>query len=90
MGAFEAMKSSGDVELAQVKNKFANPTPLGYRDMNTCVRVDLGADEGAKKHIAEVQLNLSEMLTAKKAPTCTTKNSYRDRRCVQRSFGRRR
>ena len=60
------MKSSGDVEVAQVKNKFANPTPLGYRDMNTCVRVDLGADEDGKKHIAEVQLNLSEMLTAKK------------------------
>ena len=66
VGAFEAMKSSGDVDVAQVKNKFANPTPLGYRDMNTCVCVDLGADEGGKKHIAEVQLNLSEMLTAKK------------------------
>ena len=66
VGAFEAMKSSGDVEVAQVKNKFANPTPLGYRDMNTCVCVDLGADEDGKKHIAEVQLNLSEMLTAKK------------------------
>ena len=65
VGAFEAMGKLEDVELAQVKNKFANPTPLGYRDMNTCVRVNLGADDSAKKHIAEVQLNLSEMLKAK-------------------------
>ena len=44
------------LEIAQLKNKFANPTPLGYRDMNLNVSVRL--DDG-RKHLAEVQLNLT-------------------------------
>ena len=44
------------LEIAQLKNKFANPTPLGYRDLNLNVRVQLGDGEA---HLAEVQLNRS-------------------------------
>ena len=34
------------LEIAQLKNKFASPTPLGYRDMNLNVRVRL--DDGRR------------------------------------------
>ena len=50
------------LEIAQLKNKFANPTPLGYRDMNLNVRVQLGDGEA---HLAEVQLNLKSVADAK-------------------------
>ena len=50
------------LEIAQLKNKFANPTPLGYRDMNLNVSVRL--DDG-RKHLAEVQLNLKSVADAK-------------------------
>ena len=40
------------LEIAQLKNKFASPTPLGYRDMNLNVSVRL---EAGRKHLtAEV------------------------------------
>ena len=50
------------LEIAQLKNKFASPTPLGYRDMNLNVSVRL--DDG-RKHLAEVQLNLRSVADAK-------------------------
>ena len=50
------------LEIAQLKNKFAHPTPLGYRDMNLNVSVRL--DDG-RKHLAEVQLNLKSVAAAK-------------------------
>ena len=56
------LKSVG-LEIAQVKNKFASPTPMGYRDFNLNVRVPL--DDGST-HIAEFQVNLNCVLAAKK------------------------
>ena len=50
------------LEIAQLKNKFAMETPLGYRDMNLNVSVRL--DDG-RKHLAEVQLNLRSVADAK-------------------------
>mmetsp|Transcript_7706 Transcript_7706/g.20448 ORF Transcript_7706/g.20448 Transcript_7706/m.20448 type:complete len:1377 (-) Transcript_7706:45-4175(-) len=50
------------LEIAQLKNKFASPTPLGYRDMNLNVSARL--DDG-RKHLAEVQLNLKSVADAK-------------------------
>ena len=50
------------LEIAQLKNKFAHPTPLGYRDMNLNVSARL--DDG-RKHLAEVQLNLKSVADAK-------------------------
>ena len=46
----------------RLKNKFANPTPLGYRDVNSNIRLQLGDD---RKHLAEVQLNLRRVVEAK-------------------------
>ena len=51
--------TSVGLEIAQVKNKFASPTPMGYRDFNLNVRVPL--DDGSthndgSTHIAEFQL----------------------------------
>ena len=51
------------LEIAQVKNNFANPTPMGYRDFNLNIRVRL--DDGST-HIAEFQVNLKCVLEAKK------------------------
>ena len=36
----------------RLKNKFANPTPLGYRDVNSNIRLQLGDD---RKHLAELE-----------------------------------
>ena len=46
----------------RLKNKFAHPTPLGYRDVNSNIRVQLADD---RKHLAEVQLNLKSIVAAK-------------------------
>ena len=46
-----------------MKNNFASPTPMGYRDFNLNVRVRL--DDGST-HIAEFQVNLNCVLAAKK------------------------
>ena len=54
--------TSVGLEIAQVKNKFASPTPMGYRDFNLNVRVPL--DDGST-HIAEFQLNLKSIADAK-------------------------
>ena len=55
--------TSVGLEIAQVKNKFASPTPMGYRDFNLNVCVPL--DDGST-HIAEFQVNLNCVLAAKK------------------------
>ena len=55
------LKKAG-VEIIQLKNKYANPTPMGYRDLNLNVAIPL-AD--GRKHLGEVQLNLHKMLLAK-------------------------
>lgn len=50
------------LRILELKNKFAKPTPMGYRDFNTRVGVTL--DDGGT-HICEIQLNLIDMLTTK-------------------------
>ena len=61
LDVLERLGSVG-LEIAQVKNKFASPTPMGYRDFNLNVRVPL--DDG-QTHIAENQLNLNSIADAK-------------------------
>jgi WD40 repeat protein len=61
LGVLNRLTSVG-LEIAQVKNKFASPTPMGYRDFNLNVRVQLG--DGVT-HLAEVQLNLKSVADAK-------------------------
>jgi hypothetical protein len=48
--------------VVTLKNKYANPTPMGYRDLNLCLEVPIS---NGNKHICEVQLNLTSMLRAK-------------------------
>ena len=52
------LKKAG-VEIVQLKNKYANPTPMGYRDLNLNVAIPL-AD--GRKHLAEVPLSLGASL----------------------------
>ena len=40
------------VKVLQLKNKFASPTPMGYRDFNLNVQVEIGG--GRPAHVCEV------------------------------------
>ena len=61
-GIMELRKVPG-LEIVGLKNKYAFPTPMGYRDFNLSVKVTLS---DGRKHICEVQINLKDMLIAKK------------------------
>jgi WD40 repeat protein len=63
MAGLRAIETSG-WKVLQVKNKYAFPTPMGYRDFNLCVQVTLA---NGKRHICEMQLNHSRVLLAKGA-----------------------
>lgn len=82
MSAFvDMLRSSsrrGDgLEVLSLKNKYSSPTPLGYRDLNVTLRVQLGDGEGdhgrmgdrrgggGRFHVCELQVNLDDMLVAK-------------------------
>ena len=56
------MSATVDVDslVRQLKNKYASPTPLGYRDINLCLRVAL--PDGGGHHLCEIQLNLQVSL----------------------------
>ena len=54
---------SGGVRVRQLKNKFASPTPMGYRDLSCVVELDLG---DATPYLCEIQLHHDGMLAAKK------------------------
>lgn len=51
-----------DICVRAQKNKFINPSPLGYRDFNLSVEVQF---EDGHSHICEIQANLDDMLVAK-------------------------
>jgi len=59
---FRHLQETSRWVLLQVKNRFASPTPLGYRDINACFAVPI-AD--GTVHIVEVQLNIYDILRAK-------------------------
>mgnify|MGYP002834381820 CR=1 FL=1 len=50
--------------MVQVKNKFLNPTPMGYRDLNLALRVRLN-DASRTGYICEVQINHALIIEAK-------------------------
>jgi len=60
--AIKMMASIKGFKVTQLKNKFSNPTPVGYRDLNICVEVTL---KDGRKHLCEVQLNHIKMIVAK-------------------------
>ena len=50
------------VSVLSMKNKYASPSALGYRDVNLSLEVRL-AD--GRPHVCELQVNLEDMLVAK-------------------------
>ena len=59
-----ALKEFKDLDLTVVilKNKYANPTPMGYSDFNLVVSIKLAS---GVPYLCEIQLNLQQMLDAK-------------------------
>ena len=50
------------IKVLTLKNKYAFPTPMGYSDFNLCVGIQL---DNQVEYVAEMQLNLNEMIEAK-------------------------
>ena len=66
--AVKTKMGENGMQIVMMKNRFANPTVLGYSDLNTRVKLQLetgGKDSGHSTYIAEVQLNHPHMLRAK-------------------------
>lgn len=61
LAALEHLQSLPGWKMLSCKNKYASPTPLGYRDLNTCFRVPL--DDGF--FLCEIQLHLKTMIEVK-------------------------
>ena len=61
--ALKELKELG-FQIEICKNKYANPTPMGYSDFNLVIRLELS--DGVK-YLSEVQLNLQQMIDAKHA-----------------------
>ena len=51
------------IKIVVFKNKYAQPTPMGYSDINLVVEIPL---PDGTPYLGEMQLNLDEMLAAKK------------------------
>ncbi|KAL1529183.1 hypothetical protein AB1Y20_000142 [Prymnesium parvum] len=58
----EALRNNCGFKVVALKNKFAHPTPMGYRDLNLCVEVPIDKET---RFICEVQINHSVMIEAK-------------------------
>ncbi|KAL1503550.1 hypothetical protein AB1Y20_012029 [Prymnesium parvum] len=58
----EALRNKCGFEVVALKNKFAHPTPMGYRDLNLCVEVPIDEET---RFVCEVQINHSVMIEAK-------------------------
>ena len=44
------LRHADGLECVQVKNKFAAPTPMGYRDLNVCLRLQIG---NGRSHVSK-------------------------------------
>jgi len=58
----EALRNKCGFKVVALKNKFAHPTPMGYRDLNLCVEVPIDKET---RFVCEVQINHSVMIEAK-------------------------
>ena len=56
-------QTSLGIKIVILKNKYANPTPMGYCDFNLVVAITLS---DGTEYLCEVQLNLVQMLDAKR------------------------
>ena len=62
--ALRALQAEGLVEVRRVKDRFAQPSGGGWRDL--MVNLVVLGDEGAVRHVCEVQVAHEMMLTARK------------------------
>ncbi|KAL1530872.1 hypothetical protein AB1Y20_001766 [Prymnesium parvum] len=58
----DALRNKCGFKVVALKNKFAHPTPMGYRDLNLCVEVPIDKET---RFVCEIQINHSEMIEAK-------------------------
>lgn len=58
----DRLKKDSNFRIVGFRNKYANPTPLGYRDFNLTLKVTVAEGRG---HLCETQVNLQDMLVAK-------------------------
>ena len=61
--AVEKLGNIDGFEIVELKNKYQNPTPLGYRDIN--IRLSVTLPKSGRKHICEIQINHAKMIEAK-------------------------
>ena len=62
--ALRALQAEGLIEVRRVKDRFAQPSGGGWRDL--MVNLVVLGDEGAVRHVCEVQVAHEMMLTARK------------------------
>ena len=62
--ALRALQAEGLVEVLRIKDRFAQPSGGGWRDL--MVNLVVLGDEGAVRHVCEVQVAHEMMLTARK------------------------
>ena len=58
----DSLRAQPGVKVLALKNKYSSPTPLGYRDVNLTLQVQLAS---GRPHVCELQVNLDDMLVAK-------------------------
>ena len=58
----ERLRAQPGIKVLALRNKYASPTPLGYRDVNLTLQVQLAS---GRPHVCELQVNLDDMLVAK-------------------------
>ncbi len=62
--ALRALQAEGLIEVRRIKDRFAQPSGGGWRDL--MVNLVVLGDEGAVRHVCEVQVAHEMMLTARK------------------------
>ena len=62
--ALRALQAEGVIEVRRIKDRFAQPSGGGWRDL--MVNLVVLGDEGAVRHVCEVQVAHEMMLTARK------------------------
>ena len=54
-----ALHSHPRVQVVRLKNRFKNPTPSGFRDININLRVEIGPGGSGVYHVCELQIHLA-------------------------------
>ena len=57
----EQLHTQAGFKVLALKNKYSSPSPLGHRDLNVTLQVQL---DSGRPHVCELQVNLEDMLVA--------------------------